>query len=63
QQDIAILVKGSRSAHMEHVVTEIIKWFEQMNAQQVINQEQSTSKESIASKFQVNEQQSKEGKV
>ena len=63
QQDIAILVKGSRSAHMEHVVTEIIKWFEQMNAQQVINQEQSTSKESIASKYQVNKQQSKEGKV
>ncbi|HBY84616.1 MAG TPA: UDP-N-acetylmuramoyl-tripeptide--D-alanyl-D-alanine ligase, partial [Colwellia sp.] len=27
QQDIAILVKGSRSAHMEHVVTEIIEWF------------------------------------
>ncbi len=34
QQNIAILVKGSRSAHMEHVVTDIIKWFEQMNAKQ-----------------------------
>jgi UDP-N-acetylmuramoyl-tripeptide--D-alanyl-D-alanine ligase len=47
QQDIAILVKGSRSAHMEHVVTEIIQWFEKMNARQGINQ--------------VNEHQSKEG--
>ncbi len=28
QQDIAILVKGSRSAHMEHVVQETINWFE-----------------------------------
>jgi len=49
QQDIAILVKGSRSAHMEHVVTEIIKWFEQMNTAQSTNQ--------------VNENQSKEGKA
>lgn len=32
QQDIAILVKGSRSAHMEHVVTDIIAWFTQLNA-------------------------------
>ncbi|HCM47474.1 MAG TPA: UDP-N-acetylmuramoyl-tripeptide--D-alanyl-D-alanine ligase, partial [Colwellia sp.] len=47
QQDIAILVKGSRSAHMEHVVAEIIKWFEKMNAVQGINQ--------------VNEHLSKEG--
>ncbi len=67
QQDIAILVKGSRSAHMEHVVTEIITWFEKMNAQQGIKKEQSTSKknttsqQNIASKNQVNEHQSKEG--
>jgi len=54
QQDIAILVKGSRSAHMEHVVTEVIQWVEQNNAQQNISQ---------ASKAQVNEQQSKEGTV
>lgn len=47
QQDIAILVKGSRSAHMEYVVTEIIQWFEKINAQQGQNQ--------------VNEHQSKEG--
>jgi UDP-N-acetylmuramoyl-tripeptide--D-alanyl-D-alanine ligase len=47
QQDIAILVKGSRSAHMEHVVIEIIQWFEKINAQQGLNQ--------------VNEHQSKEG--
>ncbi len=26
EQEIIILVKGSRSAHMEHVVTDIIKW-------------------------------------
>ncbi len=54
QQDIAILVKGSRSAHMEHVVTEIIEWFEQMKVQQSINQ--SASQESNAS-----DNQSKEG--
>lgn len=54
QQDIAILVKGSRSAHMEHVVTEVIQWVEQMNAQQNISQ---------TSEAQVNEQQSKEGTV
>lgn len=47
QQDIAILVKGSRSAHMEHVVTEIIQWFKKMNTVQGINQ--------------VNEHLSKEG--
>lgn len=56
QQDIAILVKGSRSAHMEHVVTKIIDWFEQLNTQQAINQEQSTSPENVAS-----DNQSKEG--
>lgn len=38
QQDIAILVKGSRSAHMEHVVTDIMQWFEQMNTKQVTSQ-------------------------
>jgi len=56
QQDIAILVKGSRSAHMEHVVTEIIEWFKQMNVQQGINQDQSASQEKNAS-----DNQSKEG--
>jgi len=67
QQDIAILVKGSRSAHMEHVVTEIITFFEQVNAQQGIKKEQitdkknSTSQQDIASENQVNEHQSKEG--
>ncbi|PKI13079.1 UDP-N-acetylmuramoyl-tripeptide--D-alanyl-D-alanine ligase [Colwellia sp. 12G3] len=67
QQDIAILVKGSRSAHMEHVVTEIIKWFEQMNAQQDINQEQNpsikkgNSQKNIASTNEVNKHQNKEG--
>ena len=66
QQDIAILVKGSRSAHMEHVVTKIIDWFEQMNAQQALNQEHSTSQESMASKnkvskTQASDNQSKEG--
>ncbi len=49
QQDIAILVKGSRSAHMEHVVTEINQWLEKMNNQQGLNQ--------------ANEHQSKEGRV
>ena len=33
-QDIAILVKGSRSAHMEFVVKDVIQWFEQRNAKQ-----------------------------
>jgi len=56
QQDIAILVKGSRSAHMEHVVTEIIEWFEQMNVQQNIDKDQSASQENGAS-----DNQSKEG--
>lgn len=58
QQDIAILVKGSRSAHMEHVVTEINNWFEQMNSQQ-----SQISKEKNASEIQASESQSKEGKV
>ena len=44
QQDIAILVKGSRSAHMEHVVTEIIEWFAQMKVQQDVNQSVSQKK-------------------
>jgi len=39
QQDIAILVKGSRSAHMEHVVTGIIQWFKDMNVKQCISAE------------------------
>ena len=62
QQDIAILVKGSRSAHMEHVVTEIMHWFEQMNSQQSTSQESCTN-ESNASKNQASENQSKEGKA
>jgi UDP-N-acetylmuramoyl-tripeptide--D-alanyl-D-alanine ligase len=37
QPDIAILVKGSRSAHMEHVVTDIMQWFEQMNTKQDVS--------------------------
>jgi UDP-N-acetylmuramoyl-tripeptide--D-alanyl-D-alanine ligase len=49
-QDIAILVKGSRSAHMEHVVTDIIQWFKEMNV-----------KQSISSDADNNESQSKEG--
>ncbi|KGJ95275.1 UDP-N-acetylmuramoyl-tripeptide--D-alanyl-D-alanine ligase [Colwellia psychrerythraea] len=56
QQDIAILVKGSRSAHMEHVVKEILEWFEQMNVQKDINNDLRTSTENIAS-----DDQSKEG--
>ena len=31
QKDIAILVKGSRSAHMEHVVNDIVEWFKKEN--------------------------------
>jgi UDP-N-acetylmuramoyl-tripeptide--D-alanyl-D-alanine ligase len=31
QEDIAILVKGSRSAHMELVVTDVINWFNEGN--------------------------------
>ena len=44
QQEISILVKGSRSAHMEQVVASIIKWFEQDNSLQEKNsiQEQSS---------------------
>lgn len=64
QQDIAILVKGSRSAHMEHVVTEIIEWFEQMKIEQSINQsvsQKSVASESEASKTQSSDNQSKEG--
>jgi len=38
-QDIAILVKGSRSAHMENVVKDIIQWFEQRKAKQGAHQE------------------------
>lgn len=52
QQDIAILVKGSRSAHMEHVVTDFIQWFEQMNAKQNTSQN-----------VGANDNQSKEGKA
>jgi len=39
QQDIAILVKGSRSAHMEHVVADIQHWFEQRNTKQATDQD------------------------
>ena len=35
QNDIAILVKGSRSAHMEKVVTELMAWFKEMTIQPV----------------------------
>jgi UDP-N-acetylmuramoyl-tripeptide--D-alanyl-D-alanine ligase len=35
QNDIAILVKGSRSAHMENVVTELMAWFKEMTIQPV----------------------------
>ncbi len=38
-QDIAILVKGSRSAHMENVVKDIIQWFEHRKAKQEAHQE------------------------
>ena len=62
QQDIAILVKGSRSAHMEHVVTEIMHWFEQMNSQQSTSEE-SCANENNASNNQASENQSKEGKA
>lgn len=52
QKDIAILVKGSRSAHMEHVVADIIQWFKKMNEEQrsgvVINTSNNQSKEGIA---------------
>ncbi|RHW76717.1 UDP-N-acetylmuramoyl-tripeptide--D-alanyl-D-alanine ligase [Colwellia sp. RSH04] len=34
EEQIAILIKGSRSAHMEHVVKAIIEWFEQYEALQ-----------------------------
>jgi len=34
EEQLAILIKGSRSAHMEHVVKAIIEWFEQYNALQ-----------------------------
>ena len=43
QQDIAILVKGSRSAHMEHVVLAIIQWVKQINTQQGQNQVSQTA--------------------
>lgn len=64
QQDIAILVKGSRSAHMEHVVTEIIEWFAQMKVQQDVNQsvsQKSVTSKNQASKNQSSDNQSKEG--
>lgn len=64
QQDIAILVKGSRSAHMEHVVTEIIEWFAQMKVQQDVNQsvsQKSVTSKNKASKTQSSDNQSKEG--
>ncbi len=52
QQDIAILVKGSRSSHMEYVVKDIMDWFEKMNKGQVNNEEvdnqDNQSKEGLA---------------
>ncbi|KGJ91258.1 UDP-N-acetylmuramoyl-tripeptide--D-alanyl-D-alanine ligase [Colwellia psychrerythraea] len=62
QQDIAILVKGSRSAHMEHVVTALIKWFGKMNTEQS-NSQESIVRTNQACKIQANENQSKEGKA
>ena len=50
QQDIAILVKGSRSAHMEHVVKDIIQWLDDVN-----------DKQSTGSAFDTSNNQSKEG--
>ena len=34
QQQVSILVKGSRSAHMEHVVTDIIEWRKSLTKEQ-----------------------------
>ncbi|MCP4988230.1 MAG: UDP-N-acetylmuramoyl-tripeptide--D-alanyl-D-alanine ligase, partial [Colwellia sp.] len=52
QQDLAILVKGSRSSHMEYVVKDIMDWFEKMNKGQVNNEEvdnqDNQSKEGLA---------------
>lgn len=62
QTDIAILVKGSRSAHMEHVVTDIITWLEQKNNNQtgaVSNDAESISTEQADSNN--NKNQNKEG--
>lgn len=56
QQDVAILVKGSRSAHMEHIVKEILEWFKQMNVLKDINNDLRASKENT-----VSGDQSKEG--
>jgi UDP-N-acetylmuramoyl-tripeptide--D-alanyl-D-alanine ligase len=50
--DIAILIKGSRSAHMENVVTELIAWFKEMAMQPV-----------TSSFKQVNTNQNKKGTV
>ena len=60
QQDIAILVKGSRSAHMEHVVTDIITWFKKMNNQQNTHQE-SIDKENTHQQSMMDKNPSKEG--
>ncbi|WP_019027208.1 UDP-N-acetylmuramoyl-tripeptide--D-alanyl-D-alanine ligase [Colwellia piezophila] len=72
QQDIAILVKGSRSAHMEYVVTELIAWFEQLNAQS--SSQKSTAQGTgegnspsqanrVSNENRTNKNQSKEGKT
>jgi UDP-N-acetylmuramoyl-tripeptide--D-alanyl-D-alanine ligase len=50
--DITILIKGSRSAHMENVVTELIAWFKEMAMQPV-----------TSSFKQVNTNQNKKGTV
>ncbi|MBU2870223.1 UDP-N-acetylmuramoyl-tripeptide--D-alanyl-D-alanine ligase [Colwellia sp. E2M01] len=42
EQDIAILVKGSRSAHMENVVADVVNWLTEKNRNFRENTQQST---------------------